>query len=136
MGFKAKKITYYTTIIDNRKGSEARLLSIFSDAGVNYLAFNAVAVDSNQIKFTLYPIENEKLLDVARTNGLVLDGPHAALHIEGDDESGACADVFDRLSKANITSNYSFGIADIKNGYGIVVYLDEKDCEMAIAALR
>jgi hypothetical protein len=136
MGFKVKRMKYYSTMIENRNGSESTLLSVFSKAGVNYLAFNAEVVDTNQIKFTLYPVENEKFIDVAEKNGLILDGPYDALHIEGDDESGACADVFDMLAKANLVVNFSFGIADIKSGYGIIIYTDEKDIEKVIDTLK
>jgi hypothetical protein len=136
MGFKVKKMLYFTTLIENRIGSEAQILSMFSKGGVNYLAFNSVENDTKYIKFTLYPNEIDRLLKTAKENDFVLDGPHAALHIEGDDETGACAEVFERLSIVNVKSTYSFGIADINNSYGIVVYLNDKDCEKAMMALN
>jgi hypothetical protein len=135
MGFKVKRIAYFKTTIANERGSEARLLSLFSRAGISYLAFESSVLDERRIEFTLYPNDEAVLLGVAREQGLELDGPHAALHIEGDDETGACAEVFDSLAKAGVKTDLAFGIADIKDGYGIVLYLDEADCERAMAAL-
>jgi hypothetical protein len=107
MGFKVRKIAYYKAMIVNERGSEARLLSLFSRAGISYLAFNSSVLDEKRIEFTLYP----------------------------NDETGACADVFGALAQAGMATDLAFGIADIKDGYGIVLYLDEADCERAMAAL-
>ncbi len=136
MGFKVKAIKYYVTLIDNYSDSESKLLSIFSKAGVNYLACISKPIDSNKIEFTLYPNEIQIFLDTVQSNGLIVKGPYSALHVEGDDESGACADVFEKLSRSNVDISFSYGIADIKNGYGIIIHLNESDCKKAIASLE
>jgi hypothetical protein len=136
MKLNIRKVKYYTTIIKNVSGSEGALLRIFSRSGVNYLAFHSEALDSERIRFSIFPTEIELLVDVARNESIELDGPHTAIHIEGDDATGACADVFELLGKANISTQRAFGIADIKKAYGIVVSVDEKNCDKAIELLR
>jgi hypothetical protein len=72
----------------------------------------------------------------AKKAGLELDGPHSALLIEGDDQSGALAGIYKKLAQAEIQINESSGIADIEGGYGVVLYLEHQDCEKAAAALE
>jgi hypothetical protein len=75
--------------------------------------------------------------DGAKKAGLNLDGPHAALIIKGyNDEPGECAGIFKKLSQADINIYESSGIADIKESYGVVLYLKQEDCEKAMTALE
>jgi len=87
-------------------------------------------------QFTLFPDDGLKMSDGAKKAGLELDGPHSALLIQGDDESGALADVYEKLSQADINVNESSGIADIKGSYAVILYLKHEDCEKAMAALE
>lgn len=53
-----------------------------------------------------------------------------------DDESGECARVHEKVFQAGIHLLESSGIADIKGGYGVVLYVKQEDCEKALAALK
>jgi hypothetical protein len=55
------------------------------------LAFKAVPHESMRTRFTLFPDDGLKMIDVAKKAGLELDGPYLALLIQGDDASGALA---------------------------------------------
>ena len=76
------------------------------------------------------------MIDGAKEAELELDGPYSALIIQGEDESGALADIYEKLSQAGINVNESSGIADIKGWYGVILYLEQEDCEKAAAALE
>ena len=77
------------------------------------------------------------LTDGAKKAGLELDGPHAALFVKGyDDESGALADIYEKLSQADIMVSESSGIANINGAYGVILYLAQENCEKAMAALE
>jgi hypothetical protein len=56
--------------------------------------------------------------------------------IKGDEEPGALADIYKRLSRAGIQVNEASGIADINAGYGVILYLNQEDCGKAVAALE
>ncbi|MEJ2546139.1 MAG: hypothetical protein P8Y99_18910 [Calditrichaceae bacterium] len=71
----------------------------------------------------------------AKRSGLEIDGPHPALLIKDDDQSGALAGIYEKFAQANITVNESSGIADINGTYGVVLYLKEEDCVKAMAVL-
>jgi len=136
MAFDIKRVEYYNTTIEDHAEEGSKLLSLFAGVGVNLLAFKAVHIEPMHTRFTLFPNDGLKMTDGAKNAGLKLDGPHSALLIQGDDESGALADIYEKLSKADINVNESSGIADIKESYGVILYLKQEDCEKAMAALE
>jgi hypothetical protein len=136
MAFHVKRVEYYNTIVEGHVGQGAKLLALVAEAGVSLLAFKAVPLDPTRTRFTLFPDDSSKMTGGAKKAGLEFEGPYAALLVEGDDESGACADVYEKLSQANIHVDESSGIADIKDGYGILLYVKHEDCEKAVAALE
>lgn len=136
MELAVKRVEYYNITIDGHAGEASKLLSLFADAGVSLLAFKAVPIEPGRTRFSLFPNDGLKMTNGAKKAGLELDGPHSALLIEGDDESGALADIYEKLSLAGIKVGESSGIADINGGYGVVLYIKEEDCEKAVVALR
>ena len=137
MASDIKKIEYYNIIVEGHVGEGSKLLSLFAGVGVNLLAFKAVPLESMLTQFTLFPDDGLKMADGATKAGLNLDGPHSALLIKGDnDESGELADIYEKLSQADINVNESSGIADIKGSYGVILYLKQEDCEKVVAALE
>ena len=137
MAFDIKRVEYYNIIVEGHVGEGSKLLSVFAGVGVNLLAFKAVALEPMRTQFTLFPDDGLKMKDGAKKTGLNLDGPHSALLIKGDnDESGKLADIYEKLSLADINVHESSGIADIKGSYGVILYLKQEDCEKAMAALE
>jgi hypothetical protein len=136
MPFDIKRVEYYNIIVEDHAGEASTLLSLFAGVGVSLLAFKAVPLEPRRTRFTLFPNDGVKMTTGAKKAGLELDGPHPALLIQGDDESGALADIYEKLSQADIHVNESSGIADINGGYGVILYLKQEDCEKAVAALE
>jgi len=137
MALDIKTIEYYNITVEGHVGEGSKLLSVFADVGVNLLAFKSVALEPMRTQFTLFPDDGLKMSDGAKKEGLNLDGPHSALLIKGDnDESGELADIYEKLSQADINVHESSGIADIKGNYGVILYLKQEDCEKAVAALE
>ncbi len=136
MAFDIRRVEYYNIAVEDHPGEGFKLLSLFAGVGVSLLAFKAVPLESSRIQFTLFPDEGLKMTDGAKKAGVELDGPYSALLIQGDDESGALADIYEKLSQADIHVSESSGIADIKGGYGVILYLEQEDCERAVAALE
>ena len=136
MALDIRRVEYYNITVEGHVGEGSKLLSVFAGVGVNLLAFKAVSLEPKHTRFTLFPDDGSKMTEGAKKAGLELDGPYSALLIQGDDESGALADIFDKLSRAGVGVSESSGIADIKGGYGVVLYLEQQDCEKAVAALE
>lgn len=136
MTLEIKIVDYYNFSVGDHAKDAPKLLSVFAGVGISLLAFKAVPFNAGRTRFSLFPNDGSKMIDSAKKAGLALDGPHSALLIEGGDESGALADIFEKLSQANIKVNESYGIADIKGSYGVVLYLEREDCEKALASLK
>jgi hypothetical protein len=71
----------------------------------------------------------------ARKSGLVLDGPHPALLVQGDDEIGALASIHAKIYEANVNVYASSGVADGRGSFGYVIYVRPEDYDRAAAAL-
>ena len=136
MAFDIKKTEYYIITVEGHVGEGFKLLSVFAGVGVNLLAFKAVPLAPGHTQFTLFPDDGLKMSAGAKKAGLNLDGPHAALLIQGDDESGALADIYAKLAQAEIKVYESSGIANIQGRYGVVLYVEPAECDKALAALE
>ena len=136
MAFDVKRAEYFNLTVEGHVGQGSKLLSVFADVGVNLLAFKAVPLEPMRTQFTLFPDDGSKMNDGAKKAGLNLDGPHSALLIQGDDKSGALADIYEKLSQADINGYESSGLANIKGSYGVILYVKQEDCEKAMAALK
>ena len=137
MAIDTKIIEYYNVAVEGHIGEGAKLLAVFAEAGVNLLAFKAVALDPMRTQFALFPDDGSKMNNGAKKAGLKLDGPYSALLIKGDnDEAGELASIYEKLSRADINILESIGIADIKGSYGVIIYLRQADSEKAAAALE
>jgi hypothetical protein len=90
----------------------------------------------DRAQLTLYPENADRLAHAAEKNGLVLDGPHPAIMVQGDDRLGALADLHSRLYEAGINVYASTGMSDGKGCFGYIVYIQPSDIDAAIAALE
>ena len=136
MAFDIERVEYYNATVEGHAGEASRLLSLFAEAGVSLLAYKAAPLEGMRTRFTLLPDDASRMGNGASKAGLSLDGPYPALYVRGDDQSGALADIFEKLGQAQIGLSESTGLADIKGGYGVLLYLDREDCERAVAALQ
>ncbi len=137
MALDLKRVEYYNITVDGHAGEGSKLLAAVAGFGVNLLAFRAVAAEGVRTRFSLFPDDGLKLRVGAEKTGLYMEGPYAALLLKGyDDEAGALADIYGKLSQAGVGVYESSGIANIKGGYGVVLYLPQEDCEKVVAVLK
>ena len=135
MPYEVRGVEYYYSTVKNQPGSGHQLLARLADLGVNLLGFSAVPVGPTTTQLTLFPETSAVLIEAAETTGLVLDGPHPALLVRGDDELGAFAGVHAKLAEANIDVYASSGVADGRGRYGYLLYVRPEDQEAALSAL-
>jgi hypothetical protein len=136
MALDILQVEYYNITVDDRITNASKLLSTIADAGVDFHAFKAIPVKVNRTQFTLFAKDSAKMTDGAKKSGLELDGPYSALLIKGDEEAGALADIYKKLSQAGIQVDEASGIADINTGYGVILYLKQEDCAKAMNVLK
>jgi hypothetical protein len=135
MAFRIRKVEYFTTTVQDEPGEAYKLLSQLEELGLNLLAFTAVPVGPLRAQLTIFPEDTLKMADAARKAGIVLDGPHPALLVQGDDELGALARIHARLYEANVNVYASSGVADGRGSFGYVIYVKPDEYERAAGAL-
>ena len=135
MTLKYRKVEYYNIVVRGHIAEGSRLLTTIADAGVDFLAYKTIPLDQDRTQFTLFPVESSKMTAGAVKAELNLDGPHYAIIITGDEKPGALAEIYRKMSQEGIQVEESSGIAHINDGYGVVLYLKQEDCDKAVAAL-
>jgi hypothetical protein len=135
MASSVRRVEYFNTTVQDRPGEAYKLLSQLADLGLNLVAFTAVPVGPLHAQLTLFPEDPARMADVARKAGLMLDGPHPALLVQGDDELGALARLHAKLFDAGVNVYASSGVADGRGSFGYVIYVRPEDYGRAAAAL-
>jgi hypothetical protein len=135
MKLKIRRADYFYFSVRDRPGEAYQLLTHLAAGEVNLLAFSAVPLGPERAQLTLFPDRVEQLAAYAEKTGLVLDGPHPAILIQGDDKLGALADVHSRLAMSKINVYASTGVTDGSGAFGYILYVQPRDIEEALAAL-
>lgn len=135
MKFNPVITEYYNVFIDQDSDAANRMLSCISGTGISLIAYKSKYVAGEGTVFTLFSLKTDEMIGAVTSKGYRIDGPYPGLFVEGDDIPGALAEIFQRLADRNIIINESSGIANINNGYGVVLYVPEKDIATAYTAL-
>ncbi|MBW4488741.1 MAG: hypothetical protein KME12_13215 [Trichocoleus desertorum ATA4-8-CV12] len=135
MAYTIRRIDYFYTSVADQPGEAYKLLAILASLGINLLAFNALPIGPTHTQLTIFPEDTGKLVSEAQKAGLVIDGPHPALFVQGDDKLGAFAEVHMQLYEANVNVYASSGIANSGSSFGYVIYVRPEDYSKAVAAL-
>nr|WP_290226769.1 hypothetical protein [Trichocoleus desertorum] len=135
MAYTIRRIDYFYTSVTDQPGEAYKLLAILASLGINLLAFNALPIGPTHTQLTIFPEDTGKLVSEAQKAGLVIDGPHPALFVQGDDKLGAFAEVHMQLYEANVNVYASSGLADSGRSFGYVIYVRPEDYSKAAAAL-
>ncbi len=135
MAFTIQRVDYFHTTVGDEPGEAYKLLSTLAELGINLLAFTGVPVGPVHTHLTIFPQDTERLMSEAGKTGLLLDGPHPALLVRGDDELGALAEVHMKLHDAKVNVYASSGVADGKGSFGYIIHVRPEDYRRAVEAL-
>ena len=135
MAYTIRKVVYFYSTVEDKPGEAYKLLSALADIGINLLAFTAVPIGPMHTQLSLFPDDENQMVDQAKKIGLKLEGPYPALLIQGDDELGALAEVHEKLYQAGINIFASNGVSDGQGNYGYLVYVRQEDHERASKAV-
>jgi len=122
-------VDYYYTTVEDRPGQGCRFLRALAAEDVNLVAFNAFPVGRERTQLVIYPLNPVWLGDFARHEGLVLQGPHHAFIVQGDDELGALVAIHEKLCDADINVSSANGITDGRGGYRYIMHVHPEDWE-------
>ena len=135
MAMSIRRAEYFYTTVRDEPGEAYKLLSRLADLRIDLLAFTAIPVGPMHTQLTLFPEDALRLRSEAEKTGLVLDGPHPAFLVQGDDELGALAGIHVKLYEARINVYASTGVTDGRGCFGYVLYIRPEDYESAVTAL-
>jgi hypothetical protein len=135
MAFRIRRVEYFTATVRDQPGEAYKLLSQLAEMGLNLVAFTAVPVGPLHAQLTIFPEDPLKMVDAAQKAALLLDGPHPALLVQGDDELGALANIHATIYETGVNVYASSGVADGRGSFGYVIYVRPDDYERAAAAL-
>ena len=125
MAYKIRRADYYYAAVDDHPGEAYELLSQLASQGVNLIAITALPTGPMRTQLTLF-----------QKAGVMLDGPHRALLVQGDDEIGVLARLHTKLHHAGVDVYASSGVTDGRGGYGYIIYVRSDDFEKAAHALE
>ena len=135
MAYTIRRVDYFYTTIEHEPGEAYELLSQLAALGINMHAFTAVPLGPERLQLALFPEDPRKLMDSANKARVLLDGPHRAILVQGDDELGALAEIHSKLSRANVDVYASTAVADGRGTYGYLIYVRPDEYERAAEAL-
>ena len=135
MTYQVRRAEYFYTTVADEPGEALKLLTLLAEKGINLLAFTAVPVGPNRTQLTIFPDDVAHTVSEARKAQLPLDGPYAALLVQGKDALGALAALHAKLYEAKVDVYASSGVADGSGGYGYVIYVRGQDYDTALGAL-
>ena len=136
MAHKIRKVEYFYTTVKDQPGSSYNLLTQLSGLGIDQVAFVAVPTGPSNTQLTIFPDDSQKLISEARSAGMILDGPHPAILVQGDNDLGALQDIHNKLFLANVNVYASMGVTDSKGGFGYLIYVRPEEFERAMEALE
>jgi len=136
MAYRIRRVEYFHATVMDEPGEAYKVLSALAGLGVNLLAFTAVPVGPDRTQLTLFPEDPGKMKSEAQKAGMVLDGPHRALLVQGDDELGALAVVHEKIYRSNVNVYASSATTDGAGKYGHIIYVRPEDYERAARALE
>ena len=135
MAFQVRRIDYFSATVKDEPGEAYKLLATLANLGVNLLAFTAVPIGPLHTQLTIFPADSARLSNEAKKGRLVLDGPHPALLVQGDDELGALAELHMKLMTAKVNVYAATGVADGRGSFGYVIYVRPEQYNLALGAL-
>ena len=136
MAFHIRRANYFYITVEDEPGEAYELLSQLASLGVNLLAMMAVPVGPLRTQLTLFPEDPARMVESARRASLMLDGPHSALLVQGDDELGALASIHSKLHRAQVSVYASTAVTDGRGSYGYILYVRPDEYDRAARALE
>jgi len=130
-----RRIDYYYVTVPDKPGEVTRVLAALRGAGINLLGVSAFPHGARKSQVDLIPDHSGALAQAAKSARLKLSKKKSGFLIQGEDRTGAVADVAGKLAQAkiNITSVQAFCAG--AGRYGGMLWVKAKDVQRASKAL-
>ena len=129
-----RKADYYKITIPHKTGEGAKAVGAIKNAGINLLAFTGFpAGKRSQIDFI--PEDSAAFEHAAKRAKLKIGKKKPCFVIQGDDRTGAIANILERLASAKVNVIALDGVSAGAGRYGAILWVASKDVNKANAAL-
>ena len=129
-----RKADYYKITIPNKTGEGAKAVGAIRNAGINLLAFTGFpAGKHSQIDFI--PEDSAAFEHAAKRSKLKISKKKPCFVIQGDDRTGAIANILERLASAKVNVIALDGVSAGAGRYGAILWVTPKDVNKASSAL-
>jgi len=129
-----RQADYFYTMAPDKPGEGARLLRVFRDAGVNFLAVSAFPSQrKTQVDFV--PADPQAFVQVAKAARIRLSLRKTVFLIEGEDRVGAVEEILRRLGEAEINVTAIDAVTTSAGRYGALLWVKPRQVKKAAAVL-
>ena len=135
MAESVRRLDYFVITVANKRGEGARLLQRLAQEGVNLAAFTGFPGASGKAQLDFVPENPDAFRAAAERLKLRARAPKTVFLIEGDDRSGAMADLLERLAGARVNVTAVNAVAAGSGRYGALLWVKPKDVDQAAAVL-
>jgi predicted amino acid-binding ACT domain protein len=134
MAEAVRSVQYYYVTVPDKPGAGASVLQPLKEAGVNLVAYLGFPSGRGKSQIDLVPEDAESFKEAARRAHLKLSRTKRAFLIQGDDRTGAVADLTRKLADAKV--NVTAAAAAAGDGrYGMILWVAPRDFAKASKAL-
>ena len=130
-----RRVQYFYATVRGEPDEAFEVLGHLAGQGVNLVALNTMPLGPDAMQLTLFPEDGPKLQDAAKAAGMLLEGPHSALLVQGEDALGVVSKLHSQLHQAGVQVYASSSVTDGRGYYGTVLYMRPPDADRAVTAL-
>jgi hypothetical protein len=117
-----QRVQYFYTEVPDKPGEGARILNMLRDDGVNLLAFSGFP-KGRRAQIDFIPADQAAFTAAAKRAKLKLVGPKTGFLIQGDDRTGAVADIITKLAEVKINVTAVDAVAAGAGRYGAILWV-------------
>ena len=128
------RVDYFYIETPNKPGEAARALTALKHGGINLLAFSGFP-KGRRAQLDFMPTDPEAFVKVARKAGWKLSAKKTGFLIQGDDRTGAVADILGKLADAGINVTAVDAVCAGAGRYGAILWVKPPELRRAARAL-
>ena len=129
-----RRVDYFYIETPNRPGEAARVLETLKDAGINLLAFSGFP-KGRRAQLDFIPADPAAFIKAVKKAGWKLSAKKSGFLIQGDDRTGAVADLLGKLADAKINVTAVDAVCAGADRYGAILWVKPPDLKRAAKAL-
>jgi len=134
MADTVQKVQYFYVEVPDKPGEGARLLTLLKEARVDLLAFSGFP-EGRRAQIDFIPADSAAFRAVARKAKLKLVGPKTGFLVQGEDRTGAVAELMTKLADAKINVTAMNAVAAGAGRYGAILWVKPGDVNKATKLL-